>query len=166
MNVRQLMRLKPKTVTVEAHLEEVWQLVSKLKFHILPVVDEHNHLRGIITAEDILKNLVPDYRALFSDYYPQAPTIEDIVDQIEKQINLCARDVMNKTVYSITPEADVYKALSKMMARNVRILPVVNQKEILIGFIVEKDIFRYLFLKEQKILKKIKKLKKSAARQE
>lgn len=166
MKVRQLMRLKPKTVTVEAHLDEVWQLVSKLKFHILPVVDEHKHLQGIITAEDILKNLVPDYRAIFSDYYPQAPTFEDIVDQIEKQINLCAQDVMNKTVYTITPEADVYKALSKMMARNVRILPVVNQKEILVGFIVEKDIFRYLFLKQQKLWKKIKKLRNSTSRKD
>ncbi|KKS47312.1 hypothetical protein A3J20_06075 [Candidatus Gottesmanbacteria bacterium RIFCSPLOWO2_02_FULL_42_29] len=159
MKVRQLMRLKPKTVTPDTPLERVWQIVSELKFHILPVVDENNRLKGVITAEDLLKNLVPDYRNFFSEFYPDAPTIDDIVDQIEKQIRLTARDLMNKKVYTANSDQDVFKALSKMMVYNVRILPVLNDDEKLAGFIVEKDIFKYLFQKEKHIFAKLQKLK-------
>ncbi|KKS97668.1 MAG: hypothetical protein UV73_C0006G0022 [Candidatus Gottesmanbacteria bacterium GW2011_GWA2_43_14] len=159
MKVRQLMRLKPKTVTPDIPLDRVWQLVSKLKFHILPVVDADNKIKGIITAEDILKNLIPDYRDFFSEFYPEAPTIEDIADQIEKQIKLSARDLMNKRVYTVGEDEDVFKALSKMMAYNVRILPVLNDEDRVVGFIVEKDIFKYLFEKEKHILSKLHKLK-------
>jgi len=159
MKVSKLMRRNPKTVTPDAPLDRVWQIVSELKFHILPVVDENNRLKGIITAEDILKNLIPDYRDFFSEFYPEAPTIEDIADQIEKQIHLFAKDLMNKKVYTINNDQDVFKALSKMMAYNVRILPVLDGDEKLAGFIVEKDIFKYLFQKEKHILAKLQKLK-------
>ena len=161
MKVRQLMRRDPKTVLPDTSLDRVWQLVSELKFHILPVVDENNRLKGIITAEDLLKNLVPDYRNFFSEFYPDAPTIEDIVDQIEKQTHLTARDLMNKKVYTINSDLDVFKALSKMMVYNVRILPVLNDDEKLIGFIVEKDIFKYLFQKEKHVFAKLQKLKQT-----
>ena len=109
MKVSKLMRRNPKTVTPDAPLDRVWQIVSELKFHILPVVDENNRLKGIITAEDILKNLIPDYRDFFSEFYPEAPTIEDIVDQIEMQINLFAKDLMNKKVYTVNSDQDVFK---------------------------------------------------------
>ena len=159
MKVSKLMRRNPKTVTPDAPLDRVWQIVSELKFHILPVVDENNRLKGVITAEDLLKNLVPDYRNFFSEFYPDAPTIDDIVDQIEKQIRLTARDLMNKKVYTANSDQDVFKALSKMMVYNVRILPVLNDDEKLAGFIVEKDIFKYLFQKEKHIFAKLQKLK-------
>src|SRR3989304_8904155 len=164
MKVRQLMRLKPKTVTPDTPLERVWQIVSELKFHILPVVDENNRLKGVITAEDLLKNLVPDYRNFFSEFYPDAPTIDDIVDQIEKQIRLTARDLMNKKVYTANSDQDVFKALSKMMVYNVRILPVLNDDEKLASFIVEKDIFKYLFQKEKHIFAKLQKRKQNPRR--
>src|SRR3989338_373445 len=159
MKVSKLMRRNPKTVTPDAPLDRVWQIVSELKFHILPVVDENNRLKGIITAEDLLKNLVPDYRHFFSEFYPEAPTIEDIVDQIEMQINLFAKDLMNKKVYTVNSDQDVFKALSKMMVYNVRILPVLDGDEKLAGFIVEKDIFKYLFQKKKNVFAKLQKLK-------
>ena len=159
MKVSKLMRLKPKTVTPDTPLDRVWQIVSELKFHILPVVDENNRLKGIITAEDLFKNLFPHYLHFFSEFYPEAPTIEDIVDQIEMQINLFAKDLMNKKVYTVNSDQDVFKALSKMMVYNVRILPVLDGDEKLAGFIVEKDIFKYLFQKKKNVFAKLQKLK-------
>ena len=160
MKVRTLMRVKPKIVHFDTPLYDVWDLVARRQIHIVPVIGPNGNLRGIITAEDILKNLVPDYRDFFSEFYPQAPTIKDIVDQIQKQRFLTAKDVMNKTVYTVNHKHDVFKALSRMMAYNVRILPVVNDQDKIVGFIVEKDIFKYLFQKKKDLLKKMKMVKK------
>ena len=88
MKVKSLMRKNPKTVILDTPLSIIWNLLGHKQLHMLPVVDEENRLKGIITAEDLLKNLVPDYRQFFEEYYPNAPTIEDIEEQIEKQKDL------------------------------------------------------------------------------
>jgi acetoin utilization protein AcuB len=48
--------LKP-FVTPEQHLFEVIGLASKLKLTVIPVLDENNHYKGVITAGDLLRHL-------------------------------------------------------------------------------------------------------------
>lgn len=163
MEVRHLMRKKPVTVSLDTPLVEVWKLIAARQMHMVPVVDEKNRLKGVITAEDLLKNLVPDYRNFFTEFYPDAPSIDDIEDQIEKQIYLSAKDVMNTTVHSAYEDMDLYKALSRMMVYNVRILPIIDMDDRLKGFLVEKDIFRYLFARKNHLFLKLKKIKKGTA---
>lgn len=161
MKVRDLMRLKPKTVTLDTPLDVVWDLIVQEQIHMVPVVDEEGFIKGIITAEDLFIKLIPDYQEFFSDFYPSVLTIEDIEEKIENHLNLTVENVMNTTVHTVYHHHDVFKAVSKMMVHSVRILPVVDEKEKLVGFIVEKDIFKHLFEKKKHIFEKIKKRKKA-----
>ncbi len=158
MKVKELMRLKPKIVYTDTSLSDIWELLSDSKFHMLPVIDENSYIQGIITAEDLLMTLIPDYQAFFSDFYPEGPSFDDIKEKMDSQMNLYARDIMNKTVYTVYEDHDVFKALSRMLAYDKRILPVINNKEKLAGFIVEKDIFKYLFeIQKNKLSQLLKK---------
>lgn len=161
MQVKNLMRKNPLTVSLDTSLSVVWDYLAHRQMHMLPVVDSENRLRGIVTAEDLLKNLVPSYREILSDYYPNAPTIEDIEDQIDNQIHLTAKDLMNKKVYTARENMDLYRALTILMVNHVRILPVINESKEVKGFIVEKDIFRFMFKEKHHLFKKLKKIKKT-----
>ncbi|HMK65058.1 MAG TPA: CBS domain-containing protein [Thermodesulfobacteriota bacterium] len=55
----ELMRSNPKRVTAEANQKDVAELVSKYNLIAVPVVDEEDHLLGIITVDDILNILLP-----------------------------------------------------------------------------------------------------------
>lgn len=160
MQVKGLMRKNPATVKLDTPLWVVWKLLAHKQIHMVPVVDNENTLKGIITAEDLLKNLVPDYRNLFSEFYKDAPEIEDIEDQINRQVSLNAADIMNSKVHTAFEDTDVFKALSRLLIYNVRILPVVDDDDRLKGFIVEKDIFHYLFTQKHQLFNKLKKIKK------
>ncbi|MGD0581780.1 MAG: CBS domain-containing protein [Bacteroidales bacterium] len=48
--------LKP-YVTAEQHLFEVVGLASRLKLTVIPVLDENNHYKGVITAGDLLRHI-------------------------------------------------------------------------------------------------------------
>lgn len=158
MKVKGLMRKNPAKVTPDTPLWVVWKLLAHKLIHMVPVVDKENTLKGIITAEDLLKNLVPDYRDLFTEFYKDAPVIEDIEDQINKQVSLNAENIMNTKVHTVYEDMDVFKALSRLLIYNVRILPVVDDDDHLKGFIIEKDIFKYLFDKKSHLFNKLKKL--------
>jgi magnesium transporter len=57
--LKELMRTNPKKITAEAKQKDVAELVSKYNLLAVPVVDEANHLLGIITVDDILNILLP-----------------------------------------------------------------------------------------------------------
>ena len=42
-------------VTLEDHLFEVIGLASRLKLSVIPVLDENNHYKGVITSADLLR---------------------------------------------------------------------------------------------------------------
>ena len=44
-------------VSTEEHLFEVIGLASKLKLSVVPVLDEHNHYKGVITSADLLRHM-------------------------------------------------------------------------------------------------------------
>ena len=163
MQVKNLMRKNPATVSLNTPLSIVWDLLAHKQYHMLPVVDENKYLAGIITAEDLLKNIVPDYREFFEEFYPEAPTIEDIEDHIEKQTHLTAKDLMNTNVHTAAENMELFKALSILMTHHVRILPVIDNKSHIKGFIVEKDIFKFLFKAKHHLFNKLKKIKSSAS---
>jgi magnesium transporter len=50
----------PKTyfVNVSSSVKEVAYLMEKYKYNAIPVVDEHNYLKGIITVDDILSQVI------------------------------------------------------------------------------------------------------------
>ena len=57
LTIDQVMNHNPKTVTSKNSLREVGEILSKVEFHALPVVDE-NKLVGIVTTTDVIKYLL------------------------------------------------------------------------------------------------------------
>src|SRR5512137_2625622 len=52
----ELTLLKP-YVTTEQHLFEVIGLASRLKLTVIPVLDNNNHYKGVITTTDLIRHI-------------------------------------------------------------------------------------------------------------
>ncbi len=57
--VTEVMKTNPVTVDLGDDQEDVAQVVSKYNLLAVPVVDEHNRLHGIVTADDALDKIIP-----------------------------------------------------------------------------------------------------------
>lgn len=154
MKARQVksFRLLKIKVTPDASLEKVWKLLERRDITLVPVVTEKNILVGVIGEDDLLYRLVPDYREYFSEFFPEAPDIDDIGEKLRRAIKLTARDVMNEKVVDINGNQPISKALSKMMANRFRVLPVVDEEKHYLGMIMEDDIMQYLFERYQRVV--------------
>ena len=54
-----IMVANPKTVLARDDEKEVAEMVSRYNLYAIPVVDEENHLLGIITVDDVVDMLLP-----------------------------------------------------------------------------------------------------------
>jgi len=94
------------------------------------VVDENQNLVGIVTIRDIMMPLYPQQ----GDYVHDTLASRDFEAMEEgygKVLELTAHDAMTANPVSVSVEDPVLKALSFMGLRNLRSVPVVDDKKLI-----------------------------------
>jgi CBS domain-containing protein len=118
-----------------------------------PVVDNRNHVLGIITENDIL-NIILKYQARLAKetnepYLLAVPmdgqADDPVINQFNEEISqIKVEDVMKRSVLTTTPDAEIVEALKGMMTLDVNRLPVL-EKGVLVGTISRSDIIFYIY---------------------
>lgn len=146
MNVADIMTRKVVTVTPGTTFKEIWRAIFKNKVNSLPVVDKKKKMLGIITREELLERLYPDYQDLFS-VDGTFPDFEEMEKKVDELSSLKAGDIMRKHVIFVHKDTPVMRALSRLIVRRIHQMPVLSESGVLIGMITKGDIFYSLFKK-------------------
>ncbi len=122
-----------------------------------PVVDNRNHVIGIITEKDILDLIVEYQEKLDAD--PNSPytllnmpmdgitDIAPLADAIKAISETKVEEIMTRSVLTTTPDEKIVYALKKMTNLNVNRLPVL-EKGVLVGILSRSDIIFYIYKKK------------------
>ena len=102
----------------------------------LPVVKGENIVVGILTQRDL-------YRASLTSIVTNWKENKEFLDSIK------VSDVMTKNVATINPDATIEEAAQVMIDKKIGALPVVKDKNKLVGLITETDVLQY-FVDENK----------------
>ena len=144
MTVESIMECHVTTVPNTTSLRDVWKLFSQKKFNSAPVIDKDKHLIGILSKEDMLQLLYPDYRAYVSDIGIESDALEEdkeFIAMMKKRVS----EVMNKNVIYTHKQTSVMRALGRMIAHRVNQLPVVDDENHVVGIITKGTIFEGLY---------------------
>ena len=129
MYVKDNMTKNPYTVSLDQSVSQVLDIMSASKVHRLPVVDKTGKLLGLIT-ESLIAAATPSTSSSLSVY------------EINYLLNkLSIKDVMIKDVKTIGPDAFLEEAATVMRKNDIGCLPVVDEKNCVIGIITHNDIF-------------------------
>jgi len=107
MKVKEIMTASAVSCGPEMNVAEAVQLMWERNVGILPVVDAVGKLTGVVTDRDICIAL---------------GTRNRLASEIK------VSEIAIPKVFTCTPEDDVHEALSLLSAKQVRRLPVVNEK--------------------------------------
>ncbi len=121
---------KKLTVSKESDkLRSVINLILK-KYRRIPIIDSHNHLKGIITATDVLNILGGgEKNKVFLKY--------------KKSFNIPARKVMERHVLTIDKKTSIKKTLEIFRREERGAYPVVYKKK-LVGIVSEWDLVKQI----------------------
>jgi CBS-domain-containing membrane protein len=103
------------------------------------IVDENYKLLGIVSAMDLLKEIIPPYlnAALARSITDEADFLQK---QVEKVKNKCARDIMVTKFKFLRPHHQLLQADALIVERGFNTLPVLDEKGKLLGEITRRDI--------------------------
>ena len=123
------MTKNPITVTPDAKIDEVSNLIKVKKIRRIPVV-ENGRLVGFFSDRDLMR-VAPSPATTLSRY--------EINSLLAK---MCVRDIMQKKVISVNVDATIEEAALLMYKNKIGGMPVVSNVGAVVGVITETDIFK------------------------
>lgn len=157
LKVRDLMTTQVVTLKPD---ETVKKAVIKLALENIsgaPVVDNRNHLLGILSENDILNTILYYQQRLEKDSsdsvmlnysMDSSSEMDERLKAISDEIsNMLVSEVMTRTVLTTTPDTTIMEALKAMIEMKVNRLPVV-EKGVVVGIMSRGDIIFALYKKK------------------
>lgn len=143
--IAQVMTPTPITVTPEMPLKEAIAILAENKISGLPVIDEKGELVGVISESDLMWQETgieapPYIMILDSIIYLQNPAKHD--QEIQKVLGQTVGDVMSKKPITVSCHESVKKAAQLLHDKQIRRLPVMDEKGLVVGIITQGDIIR------------------------
>ncbi len=148
------------TVPPDITIHELIRLFVSHNVSAIPVVGEDNKLLGIVSEGDLLYKKVRPYIPQFIDvlggtlYYCGYGRYEK---SFRKLLATQASEIMTKNVRCVTPETDMTAITTLMVDEHLKSVPVVNEKNILVGMVTRHDILTVLALNEREELEESEK---------
>ena len=119
------------TVNVEDSMQDAGYLLREHNINVLPVM-EKGRMVGIVTDRDLKKASPSDATTL---------DMHELLFLISK---IKVRDLMKTPVITIPPDYTVEEAAVILLEKKISGLPVVDEKNQLVGIITRSDLFRVL----------------------
>lgn len=134
------------TVKPEEKVEKVAKILVDNKISGIPVVDELNHVVGIVTEKDLMIKAgelkVPFYVTLFDSIIFLENPIR-FNNDIKKYTASQVKDVMTEKVIAVEEDTPVQDVVAIMQKRQINRVPVLRHGKI-IGIITRNDILKSL----------------------
>ena len=144
MTVRDIMHKDVDYVNPKTPLKKVAKIIFGHKHTGLPVVDPNSKkLVGFLTDQDILARCFPSIKEYMEDVV-HARDFSAMEKKLKEILDLRVEDVMNKKSIFIHEDDFVFRAISLMKVKDIARLPVIDDKNRLVGIITKREIFRAL----------------------
>jgi CBS domain-containing protein len=150
---REIMTENVITIKKDSSIEELSEVLLKNKISGVPVVDSDGKIAGIVTEADII---VQDTDLHFPRYFKlldgiiYLDSLNRFRDSLRKHLATKVEDIMVTKVRTIGPDTTVSEIAELMLQLKINRLPVVNEKDIVIGIVTRADIVRSMIPKENK----------------
>ena len=150
MKISKYITKTPYSVRPETHFKDIARIFFETGESIIPVTDETNTLRGIISIDDFMLIFLPEYIDLIKnvDFIHSFGALEKTSFTIEELL-FVAEDLMEENPPVLEENDSFIKAIATLHIHNLSRIPVVRGDK-LAGMISLNDICRGIYESEKK----------------
>lgn len=143
MKVRDLMRRDLSSVDHQTSVGATVRLLENSGLSALPVVDDEGRVVGIISEQDIIRAILPEYVGMLPSS-SFLPGLNQLARRFEEIKDLPVDRFMSKEVVTCHPDDADLHAADVLLRRGWRQIPVVDEKGRLVGAVRRIDILANL----------------------
>ncbi len=150
MKIKDIMVTDPTVVPISGTFLTLMEMLGKIRFHVIFVVDKDEKLAGVVTETDLLKVLMPKYLSAGDSLF----SIMD-EDYFDRRCHECKdlniTEIMSKPILAATAKEEdtVIKVAAAMLNRKIHAVPVLRDGKV-VGIVSRLLLLRYM----TKVIKK------------
>lgn len=149
--VKDLMTPQVVTIGPATPFKEIVARLANHRVSAVPVVDDDGLVLGVVSEADLLlKEEFPDPDADTPLFWTKRRRLER-----DRAAATTARDLMSIAVVSIAPDATVAEAARRMHSAGVKRLPVLDERDRLVGIVSRADLLKVFNRPDQAIRREI-----------
>lgn len=138
--VKDVMTKEVITVKRNVDIHEAARLLSENNISGMPVVDEENHVIGVVSEADILYTTGMKKGHTFKDVLRHVLG-EPLPRRMDKSF---VEDIMSSPAITTKPDADIREVAGILDGKKIKRLPVVDDENKLAGIISRANIIRFI----------------------
>lgn len=138
----EVMTREIQVLTPQQTVRQAWEKMLKTGVKALPVVNELGEVIGILTDGDLIKRAGVNQRLSIARYFDNE-MIKKELEQLENS-HTQVKDVMSTAVITIRMDSSIGVATNLMKKHQLKRLPVINEKQVLVGMLSRFDILRLI----------------------
>jgi CBS domain-containing protein len=144
LTARDVMTAEVYSVRADTPLGDVAQLLAVRHISGVPVIDEREQVIGIVSEADLIDEEKRQTQIPRTALFGFFPVPDDVLqDTYRRGMELKARDVMTKRVYTASEETPLPELAEMMLTGRINRVPVVREGR-LVGIVSRGDIVRAL----------------------
>jgi CBS domain-containing protein len=150
LTAKEIMTKEVKTISINASIEDLSELLIKNKISGAPVMDENNKMVGIVTEGDII---VQDADLHFPRYFKllegiiYLESLNKFKRNLEKHLATKVEEIMTKKVRTVNINTPINEIADIMLDARINRLPVMDENNNLAGIITRTDIVKSMITK-------------------
>jgi len=147
MKVKDAMSTDIISVSPSTGIIDIYNLIHEKGIGGVPVVDNEKKVLGIVTKNEILQTILPDYFDMIEDFLfiDDFGALEEELEYLPDLKLFLAEDLMVKDVATVDENASLLKVPALMEKHNVNRLPVIDKNKRLVGIITKIDLCHAFF---------------------
>ncbi len=136
--VKDIMRHDVVKVRPDDTLKDVANEMFRNRLSALAVVDDNNHLVGVISDRDLIKAALPDYKTLISNLN-YSLDVEPFEELLKREDKIKVSQIFREDFETTTPETRIVEVAAMMIFKDFRRV-FVTSNDNLVGILLRKDI--------------------------
>jgi len=150
MKIKDVMSKNVLSITPNIGIRRIYKIFCEKGFGGLPVVNKENKIVGMVTKNELLAVILPDYFGMIENFLfiDDFGALDEELEDLPELGLFLAEDLMIRDVATIDADASLLKAPVLMHKHNIRHIPVVKEGK-LVGIITRSDILKAL-MKEKR----------------
>lgn len=146
MKAGDIMSTQVVTVTKDCNIQEIAEILVKHNISGVPVVDDEEHVLGIVTNKDLLhKDIKPKFPPVveLQGGFIFLGGVKHYNEELKKLVATKAEDIMTRNVITISEDTEVGRIAEIMVEKDINRIPVTRDKK-LVGIIGRADLVKYI----------------------
>ncbi len=153
LKAKDIMTKNVVVVGEEDEIKKAADIFLEYKINAIPVVDENKKLTGIVSETDLVyqdTNLhIPTVFTIFDSIFYLGSS-KHFKDDVQKITATKIKDIMNKNVFFVKEDEDIFNIATVMADKKFYSIPVVNNGMEIIGIVSRYDIIKSMSSKKEK----------------